>query len=101
MPRGSSWPVRGRPRVSVRFGAPIMPGPGETVRQFAPRVAAAVAALVTEDATSWWAAQRALGASPAGVRRTDPPPGSWRRTWEQSTPPAEGSRPQRAAIWRS
>jgi 1-acyl-sn-glycerol-3-phosphate acyltransferase len=95
MPRGSRWPVRGRPRVSVRYGSPIVPGPGETVRQLAPRISAAVASLVVEDATSWWVAQRAAPAAPV-----HPPLGSWRRTWEQSTPPEEGSRPHRPAIWR-
>ena len=96
MPRGRSWPVRGRPRVSVRYGPPIVPEPGETVRQLAPRIAAAVSALVEEDATSWWLAQRR--GSPAVV---DPPPGSWRRTWQQSEPPAEGGRTRHPAIWRS
>jgi 1-acyl-sn-glycerol-3-phosphate acyltransferase len=96
MPRGRAWPVRGRPRVSVRYGAPLHPQPGETVRQLAPRIAAAVQALVAEDATSWWLAQRR--AAPA---TSDPPPGSWRRTWQQSEPPVEGFRPRRPTIWRS
>lgn len=96
MPRGSSWPVRGRPRVSVRYGTPILPSAQETVRGLAPRITAAVAALVAEDATSWWEVQRAP--SPPAV---DPPIGSWRRTWEQSTAPTEGGRPQRPAIWRA
>ena len=96
MPRGSSWPVRGRPRVSVRYGAPIRPAAGDTVRGLAPRISAAVAALVAEDATSWWEAQRAP--QPPTI---DPPPGSWRRTWEQSTPPAEGGRSPSTSIWRA
>jgi 1-acyl-sn-glycerol-3-phosphate acyltransferase len=96
MPRGSSWPVRGRPRVSVRYGTPIRVTPEDTVRGLAPRISAAVAALVAEDATSWWEVQRAP-APPA----VDPPVGSWRRTWQQSTAPAEGGHTQRAAIWRS
>lgn len=96
MPRGSSWPVRGRPRVSVRYGPPLLPAPGETVRELAPRISAAVRALVVEDETSWWVAQR--HAAPA----VDPPPsGSWRRTWGQSEPPVEGGRPHLSAIWRS
>ena len=96
MPRGSSWPVRGRPRVSVRYGAPIKPAAGDTVRGLAPRISAAVAALVAEDATSWWDVQRAP--QPTAI---DPPPGSWRRTWQQSTPPAEGGRSHSSTIWRS
>jgi 1-acyl-sn-glycerol-3-phosphate acyltransferase len=96
MPRGSSWPVRGRPRVSVRFGAPIVPGPDETVRQLAPRISAAVTALVAEDVTSWWDSLH-----PSTARAVVPPPGSWRRTWEQSEAPTEGHRAQRPTIWRS
>lgn len=96
MPRGRAWPVQGRPRVSVRYGAPIFPQPGETVRQLAPRIAAAVAMLVREDATTWWLAQRV-----DTTVETDPPLGSWRRTWQQSEPPVEGHRPRRATIWRS
>jgi 1-acyl-sn-glycerol-3-phosphate acyltransferase len=96
MPRGSSWPVRGRPRVSVRYGTPIRVTPEDTVRGLAPRISAAVAELVAEDATSWWEVQRAP--TPPAV---DPPVGSWRRTWQQSTAPTEGGRAQRVAIWRS
>lgn len=96
MPRGRAWPVRGRPRVSVRYGAPIHPQPGESVRHLAPRIAAAVSALVEEDATSWWLAQR----RPDGPVAVDPPPGSWRRTWQQSEPPVEGGRRPHPAIWR-
>jgi 1-acyl-sn-glycerol-3-phosphate acyltransferase len=96
MPRGSSWPARGRPRVSVRYGTPIVPAPTDTVRQLAPRIAAAVSALVLEDATSWWQAQRS-GTTPV----VTPPVGSWRRSWQQSEAPVEGSRTSRVAIWRS
>lgn len=96
MPRGSAWPVRGRPRVSVRYGTPLVPGPGETVRQLAPRISAAVHALLVEDATSWWQAQH-----PATTPAVVPPVGSWRRTWEQSEAPVEGGRRPRGAIWRS
>lgn len=95
MPRGNAWPVRGRPRVSVRYGRPLFPGPGETVRQLAPRIAAAVAELVAEDATSWWLAQRGARAA-----ELEPPPGSWRRTWQQSEPPVEGGHAPRPSIWR-
>ena len=42
MPRGRSWPVPGRQPVHVRIGAPITPGPEESVRSFAPKVQAAV-----------------------------------------------------------
>lgn len=45
MPRGRNWPVRGRPRVQVSFGAPMYPAPDETAGQFTARIAASVAAL--------------------------------------------------------
>jgi 1-acyl-sn-glycerol-3-phosphate acyltransferase len=95
MPRGSAWPVRGRPRVSVRYGDPIVPGPGETVRQLAPRIAAAVDALIAEDTTSWWESRR-----PEPEKALDPPVGSWRRIWQQSEAPLEGRRSKRPTIWR-
>ena len=95
MPRGASWLVRGRPRVSVRYGAPIVPRPDETARELAPKVSAAVRALVAEDETSWWQAQRgtADGATP-------PPTAAWRRIWQQAQPPVVGGPPRRANIWR-
>lgn len=95
MPRGSAWPVRGRSRISVRYGPPIVPAPGETVRQLATKISATVSALIAEDATSWWAAQRRHMITPV-----EPPPGSWRRTWQQSEAPVEGSRRRRPTIWR-
>nr|WP_246293150.1 lysophospholipid acyltransferase family protein [Naumannella cuiyingiana] len=45
MPRGTSWPKRGRPSIDVVFGTPMLPGPGESARQFSERVRAAVAEL--------------------------------------------------------
>ena len=95
MPRGRVWPRPGRTRVAVRYGAPIFPRPGETPRELAPRIATAVRQLIAEDATSWWAVQRGSGVEEA------PPPGSWRRIWEQTAAPAEGGKPRRAKIWRS
>ena len=94
MPRGSSWLVRGRPRVSVRYGAPIVPQPGQTARDIAPRVSAAVRALVAEDETTWWKTQR------AGAQVTTPPTASWRRIWEQAQPPVVGGSLRRTKIWR-
>lgn len=96
MPRGRGWPVRGRPRVSVRYGEPLFPRPGETVRQLAPRIATAVQQLVAEDTTSWWRTRRG-DLAPEVV----PPRGSWRRSWQQSEPPVEGGHAGRPAIWRS
>jgi 1-acyl-sn-glycerol-3-phosphate acyltransferase len=96
MPRGRGWPRPGRTRVAVRYGAPIHPQPGETPRELAPRIATAVQELIAEDATSWWAVQRGSGAAEQA-----PPPGSWRRIWEQTAAPAEGGKARRPKIWRS
>jgi 1-acyl-sn-glycerol-3-phosphate acyltransferase len=79
----------------VRYGSPIFPQPGETPRELAPRIATAVRQLIAEDATSWWAVQRGSEVDQA------PPPGSWRRIWEQTAAPAEGGKPRRTKIWRS
>jgi 1-acyl-sn-glycerol-3-phosphate acyltransferase len=96
MPRGRGWPRPGRTRVAVRYGTPIFPQPGETPRELAPRISTAVRELIAEDATSWWAVQRGSGASEQA-----PPPGSWRRIWEQTAAPVKGGKPRRTKIWRS
>jgi 1-acyl-sn-glycerol-3-phosphate acyltransferase len=80
----------------VRYGAPIFPRPGETPRELAPKIANAVQELIAEDATSWWAVQRGMVTAD-----NPPPPGSWRRIWEQTAAPAEGGKPHRPKIWRS
>ena len=94
MPRGSHWPVTGRPRVSVRYGPPIVPGAGETPEDLTPRIFSAVKKLLAEDAASWWDAQR------GSVDVAEPPASSWRRIWEQSDPPVKGGKPHDAPIWR-
>jgi 1-acyl-sn-glycerol-3-phosphate acyltransferase len=94
MPRGSAWPVRGRQRVSVRYGQPIVPGPEDTPREMAKKVTAAVRGLIAEDETTWWETQRAAGvAAPVPVAR-------WRRIWQQTAPPVRGGRPPQRRIWR-
>ncbi|MCK9921242.1 1-acyl-sn-glycerol-3-phosphate acyltransferase [Frankia sp. AgPm24] len=65
MPRGRSWPVPGRPQVTVRFGAPMRPVDGEDVRTFTARLAAEVDRLCAEDATTWWESTRAALAEAA------------------------------------
>ncbi len=40
MPRGTSWPRRGRPRVDVVIGEPLIPLDGERARELADRVEA-------------------------------------------------------------
>lgn len=100
MPRGSGWPARGRRQLTVRFGEPIRPREGESVRDFAPRVRDAVAALLDEESSTWWEArQRAAGGAtpdPSG-----PDVAQWRRVWEQTASPvAEPSTGRRIAAWR-
>lgn len=93
MPRGRGWPVPGRPRVAVRYGAPLRPAEGESARVFAPKVQAAVAALLDEESTTWWEARKrvAAGASPS---QSGPDAARWRRVWAQTEPipPAEPGR---------
>ena len=94
MPRGNYWPVPGRPRVSVRYGSPIMPRSGETMTVFGGRIADAVKQLLAEDASTWWQTQRGLAAVP------EPPAASWRRIWQQSDPPVKGGKLPELHIWR-
>ncbi len=64
-PKGQRLP---RPyKVTVTFGTPISPDPGEDARRLAARLERAVAALADEQATDWWTARRraAEGATPA------------------------------------
>jgi 1-acyl-sn-glycerol-3-phosphate acyltransferase len=94
MPRGSYWPVPGRPRVSVRYGMPIVPRPDEAVSEFGARIVGAVKQLMAEDATTWWKTQRGLAELP------EPPAASWRRIWQQSDPPVKGGKLPELHIWR-
>ena len=92
MPRGQAWPGPGRRPVTIRFGRPLLPAAGESVRDFAPRVRQAVAELLDEDASTWWEAARRASAGatpdPAG-----PEVARWRRVWAQVVDPAEPERP--------
>lgn len=85
MPRGRGWPVPGRPTVGVRYGDPLHAKDGESAREFAPRISAAVSALLDEESTTWYEARRrvATGASPS---QSGPDAARWRRVWESTTP---------------
>ena len=95
MPRGRGWPVPGRPTVAVRYGDPLYPAEGESARDFAPRISAAVSALLDEEATTWWEARRrvALGASPS---QSGPDAARWRRVWESTAPITPAAQKRRA-----
>jgi 1-acyl-sn-glycerol-3-phosphate acyltransferase len=85
MPRGRGWPVPGRPTVAVRYGDPLRPADGESAREFAPKISAAVSALLDEESTTWWEARRrvAAGTSPS---QSGPDAARWRRVWESTAP---------------
>jgi 1-acyl-sn-glycerol-3-phosphate acyltransferase len=94
MPRGRGWPIPGRPTVAVRYGDALRPAEGESAREFAPKISAAVSALLDEEATTWWEARKrvAAGTSPS---QSGPDAARWRRVWEQTAPlrtPAEKRR---------
>jgi 1-acyl-sn-glycerol-3-phosphate acyltransferase len=99
MPRGRGWPVPGRPPVSVRFGRPLIPAEGESARDLAPRISAAVAQLLDEDASTWWEAQRraAAGRTPDA---SGPAVATWRRVWAQTSAPEVPGGPGRRRVWR-
>jgi len=96
MPQGTTWPRKGRPRVAVRYGAPITAQPAESGEVYTARIHRAVADLIDEDATTWWQVSRGAGGSGAEL-----PDARWRRIWQQSEEPTAGGRPRRRRIWRS
>jgi 1-acyl-sn-glycerol-3-phosphate acyltransferase len=95
MPRGRNWPVPGRPRVSVRFGEPIVPRTDETPREMQPKIVSAVRSLVAEDEATWWQVQR-HGEDAVAT----PPTARWARIWQQAAPPVAGGRKPTPRIWR-
>jgi len=97
MPKGASWPRRGRPQLTVRFGDPIRPADGESVRAFAPRVHDAVARLLDEEQTDWYSSLR-RSADDATPDPAGPDVAQWRRVWESTQPPEAD--PGRVRAWR-
>lgn len=100
MPRGQNWPSPGRRQLTVRFGEPLYPEADEGVREFAPRIKDAVAALLDEDKSTWWESRQraAAGTTPDP---TGPAVAQWRRVWEQSESPTGTEGPQsRLRAWR-
>lgn len=97
MPRGRAWPKPGRPEVHVRYGRPLRPAGGEDAHELGDRIAAAVATLLDEDRSDWYAAARraAAGLTPAA---SGPEVAHWRRVWAASAPPA--ARRSRPKAWR-
>lgn len=95
MPRGRGWPRPGRAAVSVRYGPPLQPEPGERGAAFNARLRTALARVWHEDATSWWDSLRA-DADGALPEPTGPDAPRWRRVWDATSPPRE---PTRAPVW--
>ncbi len=99
MPRGQGWPAPGRRQLTIRFGEPLVAGPEESVREFAPRIKDAVAALLDEDTSTWWEARRraAAGSTPDP---TGPKVAQWRRVWQQTQSPKPDAPARRLTAWR-
>ena len=85
MPRGRSWPLKGRLPISVRFGPALYPGNGEDFRSLSRRMQQAMARLWDEDTTTWYQSLRreADGTTPSLTGHQGP---TWRRVWEASRP---------------
>jgi 1-acyl-sn-glycerol-3-phosphate acyltransferase len=96
MPRGRNWPMPGRPRVAVRYGAPLLPQEGEGARTFQQRMANSVSQLWAEEEMGWYQSLRASAEGTVALP-TGPKAAAWRRHWE-STRPLRADRP--APAWR-
>lgn len=100
MPRGQGWPSPGRRQVTIRFGEPLRPDPGEPVRDFGDRLRDAVARLHDEEETTWWES-RLRAARSATPDPSGPDVAVWRRVWAQSeSPQVDHPRLRRRAAWR-
>jgi len=97
MPRGAGWPARGRRQLTVRFGDPLVPAEGESVRQFAPRIRDAVARLLDEEQTDWYAALR-RSVSGETPDPSGPDVAQWRRVWASTQSP--DVEPGKIRAWR-
>jgi 1-acyl-sn-glycerol-3-phosphate acyltransferase len=96
MPKGRSWPRKGRPPIRVRYGQPVVPREGETHQQLSLRMQQAVAELFDEDRTSWWDSRR-RAASHQTPKLAGPQGPGWLRTWEGSRPIRRSGKPP---TWR-
>ena len=92
MPKGRSWPRKGRPPIRVRYGRPIVPREGETHQQLSLRMQQGVGELFDEDRTSWWEAARRAAKDETPSLAGPVGPG-WLRTWEGSRPIRRSGKP--------
>ncbi|MFV0428062.1 MAG: lysophospholipid acyltransferase family protein [Arachnia sp.] len=83
-------PLRVRPKVSVRFGAPIHVR-GRSLREATDQLQSCVDEMLLSDEPTWWTLTRRLDA-PVTVPATP----RWRRMWDQSAPSTD----QPPRIWQ-
>ncbi|WP_297740494.1 hypothetical protein [uncultured Tessaracoccus sp.] len=85
--------LRNKPKVSVRFGAPVHVAT-RSIDDVTDEVQARVEHLVGEGELSWWDVERrrTSGDAPASPRAA-----KWRRLWDQAEPRNDGARRR---IWR-
>lgn len=91
MPKGALWPRKGRPVVTLRYGAPLRPAEGESHQDLSRRMQQSVTQMFDEDKTTWWGAlhRAERGETPTLAGPSGP---TWRRVWEGSRPiPRRGS----------
>ena len=79
-----NWPVPGRRQLTVRYGEPLRPEPGESPRSFAPKIPPRSPRCSTRRSDL-------VGGPPAGRGRRHAGPGrpdvaTWRRVWAQTNP---------------
>ncbi len=86
-------PLRARPKVSIRFGAPVYPR-GQGLAEATAELQHRVEKLVHEGDLSWWAVERRRAEGPS-VPSLEATP-RWRRLWDQAAP-TKDARPR---IWR-
>lgn len=119
MPRGASWPQRGRPHITVRYGRPLVPAEGEKASEFRHRITHAVARLAAEEELGWYGALRAAAngtidlpsSGDLGTRPVEPSPlpstgeerhspndiARWRRIWASTQPTRDAANRR---VWR-
>ena len=95
MPKGRSWPRKGRPPIRVRYGRPIHPREGETHQQLSLRMQQGVASCSTRTARRGGRPRGGPQGRDAEPRRPRRP--GWLRTWEGSRPIRRSGKPP---TWR-
>lgn len=86
-------PLNARPKVSIRFGAPLYPR-GRSLEQATAELQHRVEQLVHEGDLSWWTVEQRRVDTPAAPAVEQTP--RWRRLWDQAAP----ARDPRPRIWR-